>query len=240
MADEHNGEEPEVHGRLVLPLLVPTIAFLFAVLVIYGLSRVYLELNEVSIGDVTMATPLALGVSLFILFAAWYLFSNRRAQPWQVAMIGAVAVAALTGGAVWAAVHEEGEGTLVETPIETPADGTPAPAGSVLVSLQDPNWAIEVSPASASAPETLSVSNDGGLIHNLRVVFTDLPVDELPLDDTGFMVNEDEVNVVASVAELVGGESKDVAVSLESGNYVLICNIVGHYGAGMYAAFTVE
>ena len=96
---EHTSEPPDVHGRLALPLLIPVIAFLFAILLIYGLSRVFLELNETSIGDVTMATPAALGVSIFILFAAWHMASNRRMQQWQVVMIGSLAVAALTGGA---------------------------------------------------------------------------------------------------------------------------------------------
>ena len=233
---EHTGETPDVYGRLALPLLVPVIAFLFAMLLIYGLSRVYLELNETSIGDVTMATPAALGVSLFILFAAWYMVSNRTMQQWQVVMIGSIAVAALTGGAIWAAVQSDGEAeALVGGGAETPVA-----AGAVAVSLIDPDFAVEVTPASAAGPTTFAISNDGALIHNLRVIRTDLDADSLPLDSSGFLVDEDQVNVVASVAELTGGESAELAVDLEAGSYVLICNIVGHYDLGMYASFTAE
>ena len=238
---EHTSEAPDVHGRLALPLLVPVIAFLFAVLVIYGLSRIYLELNDTSIGDVTMATPAALGVSLFILFAAWYMVSNRTMQQWQVAMIGSIAVAALTGGAIWAAVHDEGATeALVSGSTETPVAGTPVAAGAVAVSLIDPDFAVEVTPASAAGPTTFAISNEGLLIHNLRVIRTDLDADALPLDPSGSLVDEDQVNVVASVAELTGGESAELAVDLEAGSYVLICNIAGHYAAGMHTGFTVE
>ena len=237
---EHSGEAPDVHGRLALPLLVPVIAFLFAVLLIYGLSRVFLELNETSIGDVTMATPAALGVSLFILFAAWQMVSNRTMQQWQVAMIASVAVAALTGGAIWAAVQDDGEAEDVPPPGETPAEQTPAPDGAISVSLIDPAFAVEVTPASAADPTTFTITNDGALIHNLRVIRTDLDADSLPLDDSGFQVDEEQVNVVASIADLSGGDSTELAVDLEAGSYVLICNIVGHYDQGMRTSFTVE
>ena len=52
-------DAPDVGERLVLPLLRPVIVFLFVILLIYGLSRIYLELNDITIGTVTMATPLA-------------------------------------------------------------------------------------------------------------------------------------------------------------------------------------
>lgn len=238
---EDTGEAPEVHVRLVLPLLVPIIAFLFALLLIYGLSRVFLELNETSIGDVTMATPAALGVSLFILFAAWQMASNRTMQQWQVAMIASVAVAALTGGAIWAAVHDEGEAeVLANGDAETPTAGTPVAAGTVSVSLIDPDWAVEVTPASAADPTTFVVSNDGTLPHNLRVIRTELDPDSLPSDSSGFQVDEDQVNVVASIADLSAGDSTELAVDLETGSYVLICNIAGHYDQGMRTGFTVE
>ncbi len=189
----------------------------------------------------TLATPAALGVSLFILFAAWYMVSNRTMQQWQVAMIASVAVTALTGGAIWAAVHDEGAAEAqANGSTEAPAAETPVAAGTVAVSLIDPVWAIEVTPASATAPTTFTVINEGLLIHNLRVIRTDLAADSLPLDSSGFLVDEEQVNVVASVAELTGGESAEIAVDLEAGSYVIICNIAGHYAAGMSVSFTVE
>ncbi len=239
--DPQDGSTPDVGDRLVLPLLIPVIAFLFAVLVIYGLSRIYLELNTISIGDVTMATPLAIGVSLFILFSAWYLASNRRVPMWQTASIGMVAVVAVTGGAIWAAVDDRGEDEHEPVANGEPTATAEVPPGTIEVGLIDPNWAVTASPAAVPAGDlTLTVENQGSLIHNLRVIRTDLAADQLPLDSTGFAVDEDNLNVVLSVAELSSGQSEDSDVTLEAGGYVLICNVPGHYDSGMRIALTVE
>ncbi|MEX0786161.1 MAG: hypothetical protein WD939_05950, partial [Dehalococcoidia bacterium] len=96
-SSERDDEARKVHERLAIPLLVPTLVFLFAVLTIYGLSRIYLDLNQYNVGDVTMATPLAIGVSLIILLSAMYLASRPR-PLWQLGMMGALAIVLLTGG----------------------------------------------------------------------------------------------------------------------------------------------
>lgn len=87
---------------------------------------------------------------------------------------------------------------------------------------------------------TFNVTSDGGIFHNFKVVATDLAPDALPTDDATFAVDEDQVDVVASTADLDPGEAEELTLELEAGNYVLICNIPTHYGAGMAVAFTVE
>lgn len=232
---------PDVGDRLVLPLMIPVIVFLFTILVIYGLSRIYLELNDISIGAVTMATPLAIGVSLFILFSAWYLASNRRVPMWQTASIGMVAVAAVTGGAIWAAVDDRGEDGEPPAANGEPTPGATVEDGSILIGLQEDDWAVTANPATVPAGDlTLSVENQGSLIHNLRVIRTDLDADQLPIGSDGFTVDEENLNVVLSVADLRAGESEETGVTLEAGGYVLLCNIPGHYDSGMRVAITVE
>ena len=240
-SQDHSSSTPDVGDRLVLPLMMPVIAFLFAALVIYGLSRIYLELNTISIGNVTMATPLAIAVSLFILFSAWYLASNRRVPMWQTAAMGMVAVSAITGGAIWAAVDDRDEGHEPPGVNGEPTPGVTVEDGTILVGLVDPDWAVTASPATVSAGDlTITVTNKGSLIHNLRVIRTDLGADELPFDSTGFAVDEENLNVVLSVSELRSGESEDIDVTLEPGGYVLLCNVPGHYDSGMRVAITVE
>jgi hypothetical protein len=238
-SQDRDQEARQVHERLAIPLLVPAIAFLFAVLVIYGLSRIYLELNETSIGDVTMATPAALGVSLFILLTAAYLASRPRVPGVQLLLIGMIAIGLLTGGSIWAAVHDEGgeEHVVVNGGTETPT----GPGGGIQVGLHDPDFALSVDPASAPAGAVaFDVVNEGGLIHNFRAIKTDLAPDALPLDSTGFEVDESQVDVVASHEEIPAGASATVEADLGAGSYVLICNIPTHYEAGMHAAFSVE
>lgn len=249
-ADEEPQEQPsgprngsdssdETTERLWLPLLIPVVVILFAILVIYGLSRIYLELNTIEVGDVTMATPLAIGVSLFILLSAWYLATNRRVPIWQTASIMMVAVVALTGGAIWAAVDDRGDEDHVDSGEPTPA--ATVVAGQVQVALHDPDWAVTANPSTISADgPTFVVENQGTLIHNFRVVQTDLADDQLPLDDTGLQVDEANLNVVASTEDFQPPDVVEVMASLEPGNYVLFCNIAGHYESGMHTTLTVE
>ena len=121
-----------------------------------------------------------------------------------------------------------------------------APAGAqqqVAVSLNDSPFEVTANPSSVAAGAVdFQVSNDGaGLPHNLRVIRTDLAPDALPVDSSTNMVDESQVNVVASTSQdLAQGAMETVSANLTGGNYVLICNIPGHYDDnGMYTAFTV-
>ena len=136
---------------------------------------------------------------------------------------------------------------LAEDPVATePADEpeptdteTAAAETSVDVSLSE----FMVEPSVDSVPAgtvTFNVSSDGAIFHNLKVVATDLAPDALPLDDTGFAVDEEQVTVVGSTADLEAGEAEELTVELEAGSYVLICNVPTHYDVGMTVAFTVE
>ncbi|OGO51257.1 MAG: hypothetical protein A2148_09450, partial [Chloroflexi bacterium RBG_16_68_14] len=110
-----------------------------------------------------------------------------------------------------------------------------------LIELVDPEWALNADPASVAAgPVTFSVSNHGSVVHNFRVIRTDLAPDALPLDDSSFQVDEAQVEVVGSLSEFPAGETQQLSVELASDSYVLICNVPTHYQAGMSTAFTVE
>ncbi len=85
---------------------------------------------------------------------------------------------------------------------------------------------------------TFSVSNDGTEAHTFRVIKTDLAPDALPTANA--LVDEAQLDVVASIPEFAAGETQEVSVDLEAGSYVLICNVPGHYDLGMRVAFTVE
>jgi uncharacterized cupredoxin-like copper-binding protein len=240
-ADGQRDEDREAQDRVLLPILIPAIAFLFAVLVIYGLSRIYLEFDTYSVGDVSMATPMAIGVMLLILGACAWLAVARRVT---IAAIGAIVLASvglLTIGGVWAAVHEESS-THEEPPQATgeAPEGTPAAPGTTAVGLIDPDWAVTASPdTTAAGTITFTVTNEGTITHNFRIVAGDIP-DALPIDDSGFQVDEAVVEVLAESADLDVGETEEVPADLATGAYVIFCNIAQHYENGMFTAFTVE
>ena len=118
---------------------------------------------------------------------------------------------------------------------------------TVNVSLQE--WAVLPDPDSISAGEvTFSVTNDGpDDVHEFVVLATDLDPGELPTDETGTVDESAEgIEVIGEVEDLPVGETQELTVSLDAGNYVLICNIYSadqdeaHYAMGMYTAFTVN
>jgi uncharacterized cupredoxin-like copper-binding protein len=73
-----------------------------------------------------------------------------------------------------------------------------------------------------------------------------LAPDALPTlaDGSVDTVNGEGVDEIDVIEEVAVGESKDLTVSLEIGDYVLICNMVAggesHYQKGMHTAFKVE
>ena len=239
---QEDRDERQARERIALPLVVPAIVFLFALLVIYGLSRIYLEFDTVEVGEVSMATPLAIGVALAILATATMVAAQPRVSRLQLGSIVMVGVLLLTGGSIWAAVHDEGE-TAAHVGNGENGDGmaTPPPEGTVAVELVDPTWAVNVDPASVAAGSvTFNVANGGTILHNFRVIQSDADPGSLPLDDSGLGVDESAVEVVGTVADFPAGETQELTVDLESGSYVLLCNVAGHYESGMFAGFTVE
>jgi|GEM_PF-513943 len=112
----------EAYERLALPLLVPLGVLAFALLVIYGLSRVYLNVSK------DVAAPLAAGIAVGILATAWYLATHPRVQPWQIGAIVVAAAGLLLGGGIYAAVHESGTETAAVS--EPSASASPASPGA--------------------------------------------------------------------------------------------------------------
>ena len=117
--------------------------------------------------------------------------------------------------------------------------GTGVAQQTVKVSLASV-FVISADPSNVAAGSVIfqANNNDTFLTHNLRVIKTDLPPSGLPV--VAFQVDETQVNVVASTSNLLATQTESTpAVTLATGNYVLICNIPGHYGSGMFVGFEV-
>ena len=129
------------------------------------------------------------------------------------------------------------------------AGGGDAGDGVIGVTLQE--FAVSADPASAPAGSvTFDVSNTGpDDVHEFVVIKTDLGPTELPVDDDGAVLEDGEgMEVVDEIEDIPVGDSETLAVDLDAGPYVLICNIVqeeeggleAHYSEGMRAGFTVS
>lgn len=139
------------------------------------------------------------------------------------------------------AAVEEMEATEEPTPEAT---ATPEPTEEPAVNINVNEWTITTDISSVPAGETLYVATNSGTIpHEVVYLRTDRPVDDLPIDDNDkvnrFAEGIEDLGVIRT-DDLVPGATVRKLFDLPAGNYVLICNIPGHYRAGMFVAFTIQ
>ena len=118
---------------------------------------------------------------------------------------------------------------------DTQESGAPGD-GTIVTTEKDFAISLEESTVPAG-PQTFAITNDGPSTHEFVVFKTDLDQDKLPVD--GATVSEDRLDLVDEVEDIAPGVGATLTVELEPGGYVVICNIEGHYTAGMHAALTV-
>ena len=111
---------------------------------------------------------------------------------------------------------------------------TSSPDAGIATTLSD----FKIKPAEADAgPITLDLTNDGPSDHSFFLVRTDLAEDALPITD--HLVDLDRLEVVGQVERIDVEAEASMTVELTSGDYVMLCNLPGHYESDMHAAFAV-
>jgi uncharacterized cupredoxin-like copper-binding protein len=118
----------------------------------------------------------------------------------------------------------------------------PTPRGTpVNVLLEDFQVERDVAIVPAG-PVSLRIRNQGPTSHELIVVRSDLAPDKLPLQSDGLTVNEDArgVKLLEEAEGLDIDDRRTMVLDLTPGNYVMYCNLEGHYLGGMYAALTAR
>ena len=91
----------------------------------------------------------------------------------------------------------------------------------------------------ASGDLRFELSNADGVRHSFVVVRTDLEGAELPVSK-GRVDLEGAGELVGNVETVLPGGSEGRTFSLPPGQYVLYCDIAGHYEGGMYYSLVVE
>lgn len=96
---------------------------------------------------------------------------------------------------------------------------------------------MTVDKASVPAGQVKFVAkNTGTIVHEVIVLKTDTPVDQLKVNADGRV---SEADSVGEISEFDAGTTSDVTLNLKPGKYVLVCNIKDHYTMGMRTGFTV-
>ncbi|MEI6447743.1 MAG: plastocyanin/azurin family copper-binding protein [Actinomycetes bacterium] len=120
------------------------------------------------------------------------------------------------------------------TTASTPATTAQTGPSTIAVGLSE----MKIVPDPTSAPAgkvTFDVVNNGAIPHEMVVIKTDKAAGDL---GTGSTVPE--TGSVGETGDIAAGAKKTVSFDLKSGHYALICNIPGHYAAGMHADFNVN
>jgi len=121
-----------------------------------------------------------------------------------------------------------------------------AACGPQKIDVSLTTYKITLSRDSAKAGEIIfHVHNDAtNLKHEFVIFKTDLPEDQLPLTAENTVDEEGPGLTHMGEVELEAGRSADLDVTLDPGNYVLLCNINDnnehHYMNRMHLAFTVK
>jgi uncharacterized cupredoxin-like copper-binding protein len=130
-------------------------------------------------------------------------------------------------------------GTPSASPATPTQAATPAPVGhSLKVGMGD--YFFKPQSATVSAGKVkVSAINNGQLPHEMVLAKTNLDPSQLPTTADG-SVNEENLNSPGEVPDVAAGQTKHGTIPLTPGNYVMFCNLPGHYAAGMYGTLTVK
>jgi uncharacterized cupredoxin-like copper-binding protein len=134
------------------------------------------------------------------------------------------------------------------------SSGPPGTVHATLSDTQGVQGPMTITTDTSTAPAgdvTFVVKNAGTIEHEMIVLKTDTPFDQLPVADAGdppapVTTGADKVDEGASVGEtgdpnLQPGETRTFTITgMTAGKYVLVCNLAGHYQMGMRAPFTVS
>ncbi len=103
-------------------------------------------------------------------------------------------------------------------------------------------WSFTPSVTSVRAGQvTVEFVNQGKAEHEMVLLKTDLPVDALKIKANGAEVDESASGQIMGEVEDIGsGQTKALTLNLAPGRYVLTCNIIGHYKAGMATVLEVS
>ncbi len=107
------------------------------------------------------------------------------------------------------------------------------------VSATEADFSITLSSSTGTAgPTTFNITNHGPSTHEFVVIQTDDAPDALPVKNGS--VDESGLTIVDENESVVPGTTVPLSVDLKAGSYVIICNVSGHYEAGMHTGFTVS
>lgn len=167
--------------------------------------------------------------------------STRRSRAVSIRIACTIAVTVLVAAACGSSKPS------ASAPPVTTTQTTVAPTTTTLpptpnVSITEHDFAITPAVAETTAGLVdLSVTDNGPTAHELLIFQSDLTPDKFPMKDGKVDEAGDGISkVFDSGANIDVNTTKSFHAALTAGNYYLVCNLPGHFLAGMHTAFTVK
>lgn len=185
-----------------------------------------------------MKTPLsALAVLLATLVTSSAVFGDEPETKVRVALLDVSAVAGMAG------TRSGGYGPRGQGMMDYGMMGPGMMGGGIMGGgmMGHGMMSVRIDQSTAKAGTVIfDVTNwSRSVIHEMIVVSVDSADALLPYDYNSWRVPEGQIKVLGESGELPPNASHTVSLKLAAGSYLLICNVQGHFAAGMATPFTV-
>ncbi len=147
----------------------------------------------------------------------------------RLALIGVAACVAIAGCAPAAAAPAASTSAASKT------------GGVATIKVAEQEFKIEPDATTAAAGSTtFEVKNTGTITHEFVVLRTDASPASFKKDDDGTVAEDSGGSVsVDEIEDIAAGSTESLTVSLAPGNYLLMCNLPGHFLGGMATKLTI-
>jgi uncharacterized cupredoxin-like copper-binding protein len=128
----------------------------------------------------------------------------------------------------------------------TPPEPTPSASSALLASNSGGStavlseWKVDVAGTVKAGTTTFTISNTGTIAHELLVFKSNLKPSAYPTNASGGIIEKGAgVALVSDGDNIDPGGSQSRSINLAPGTYLFVCNIPGHFKAGMFTVVTV-
>ncbi len=167
---------------------------------------------------------------------------STRRDNWTVMMFGVALVALLFSlmavGFGVRAMSDARDNARVASASAVPAAPAAVPLNSVVLSD------MKVAPSATTvAPGmyTVNIINSGMMEHELLVFHTDIAAADLPIGPDGKVAEDAPGFKISDGDNIAPGASQSRVIDLtQRGTYLFVCNLPGHFAAGMHTTVIVK
>jgi uncharacterized cupredoxin-like copper-binding protein len=152
--------------------------------------------------------------------------------------VSSSAAAAQTAVPTLASTQSTSESTAAATP---GSSGGPIGVPPTGIAIYVSEWSVGLPTTLATGQVNFSITNIGTIQHELLVFKSDLPRSSYPVDSRGDIIEDGPgISLVSRGDKIDPGKTQSRTVDLtQPGTYLFVCNLPGHFKAGMFRVVTV-